>query len=547
MQQLTGMDASFLHMETATTQGHVGSLTIFDAKSAPAEFGLEELKAILTQRLHLAPLLRRRLIEVPLGLDQPYWLEDPDFDLNYHVREIALPPPGDEIRLAEQVARIHERPLDRRRPLWELYLIWGLADGHVAQYTKMHHSAVDGVSGAELLAVLLDLEPEPPVPVPPDKPWQADAEPSQLEMLMRGVATLATQPLKALRFQRRTLQTMGRRDPASALAAAVLPATANLGAAGLMLLDQIVTRRMVKPARDGEVLARPTLTAPRTVFNHTISAHRRFGFGSLSLDTTKEVKNAFGVTVNDVVLAICGGALRQYLLESDDLPAESLLAMVPVSVRSEDQKGAGGNQVSAMIATLATDEVDPVERLRTIHEAMMVAKSDHKAIPAELLQDFAQFATPALAARAARVVAGAKVADRVNVPFNVTVSNVPGPNFPLYAGGARMVGCYPVSTIADGIGLNITVMSYMGDLDFGIVACREMLPEPMRLIELLGDSLNELEKAAQAVKDPTSSKPPRSSKAKGSTKRPSATKAANASKAKKRSTTSAKRSAGTAS
>ena len=541
MQQLTGMDASFLHMETATTQGHVGSLSIFDAKTAPATFGLEGLKAILVQRLHMAPLLRRRLIEVPLGLDQPYWLEDPDFDINYHVREIALPPPGDELRLAEQVARIHERPLDRRRPLWELYLIFGLADGHVAQYTKMHHSAVDGVSGAELLTVLLDLEPEPPAPIAPEEPWQPDTEPSQLEMFVRGVGTLAAQPLKALRFQRRTLQAMGRRDPASALAAAVLPATANLGAAGLMLLDRIVTSRMAKPAQDGEVLVRPTLTAPRTIFNQTISPHRRYGFGSLSLETTKEVKNAFGVTVNDVVLAICGGALRKYLLESDDLPPESLLAMVPVSVRTEDQKSAGGNQVSAMIATLATDEADPVKRLQTIHDAMMVAKSDHKAIPAELLQDFAQFAMPALAARAARVVAGTKVADRVTAPFNVTVSNVPGPNFPLYGGGARMVGCYPVSTIADGVGLNITVMSYMGDLDFGIVACREMLPDPAHLIDLLRDSLGELDKAAKAL-NPTSAKLSRSSKVSAMPKRSKKSSTTTAA-AKKRSAASTKRSA----
>ena len=500
MQQLTGMDAAFLHMETTATQGHVGSLTIFDAKTAPAEFGFEEVKRIIEQRLHVAPVLRRRLVEVPLGLDQPYWIEDPDFDLDYHVREIALPPPGDEGRLAEQVARIHERPLDRRRPLWELYMIWGLADGHVAQYTKIHHSAVDGVSGAELLTVLLDLEPTPREVDPPEKPWEPEAEPNQLEMLVRGTITLATQPLKALRFQRRTLQAMGRRDPASAAAAALLPATANLGAVGLMLVDRLVTGRMARPAdAEGRVVERPTLRAPRTRFNHAISPHRRYGFGSLSLDTAKEVKNAFGATVNDVVLAVCGGALRQYLDDHDELPEESLLAMVPVSVRAESEKADMGNRVSAMIATLATDEADPVQRLRTIHEAMLLAKQDHNAIPADLLADYTQFATPALAARAARAVARSGIVDLVNPPFNVTVSNVPGPNFPLYGAGARMIGCYPVSAIADGLGLNITVMSYMGDLDFGIVACREMLPDPATLMDHLRSSLDELHTAAKAV------------------------------------------------
>jgi len=497
MQQLTGMDAAFLHMETVATQGHVGSLTIFDAKSAAAEFGFEEVKNILQERLHLAPVLRRRLVEVPFGLDQPYWIEDPDFDIDYHVREIALPPPGDERRLAEQVARIHERALDRRRPLWELYVIWGLADGHVAQYTKIHHSAVDGVSGAELLAVLLDLEPEPAKPEPPETPWKPEAVPTDLEMLLRGVGTLATQPLKALRFQRRTLQTMGRSDPGSAALAAILPATANLGAAGLALVDRVVTSRLPKPTNsEGEVMERPTLRAPRTIFNHTISPHRRFGFGSLSLDTTKEVKKAFGVTVNDVIMALCGGALRRYLLDLGELPDDSLLAMVPVSIRTEDQKAAMGNQVSAMIATLATDEADPAARVRTIHEAMVAAKETYNAIPADLLMDYTQFATPALAARAARAVARARLADRINLPFNVTVSNVPGPNFPLYGAGARMVGCFPVSAIADGVGLNITVMSYMGDLDFGIVACREMLPDPFVLIDHLRDDLEQLNKAA---------------------------------------------------
>lgn len=498
MRQLTGMDAQFLHMETPATQGHVGSLAIFDGDSAPEPFSFEQVKDILEARLHLAPVLRRRLVEVPFGLDQPYWIEDPDFDLDYHVREIALPPPGDERRLAEQVARIHERPLDRNRPLWELYVIWGLADGHVAQYTKIHHAAVDGVSGAELLAVLLDLEPQPATPPPPEKPWRPEPVPTQLEMLLRGTATLATQPLKALRFQRRLLQTLGRRDPGSAVAAAVLPATANLGAVGLAIVDRVVTGRMARPAaKEGEVVERPPTSAPRTVFNHTISPHRRFSFGSLSLDTAKEVKNAFGCTVNDVILAVCGGALRQYLSDRGELPHEPLLAMVPVSVRTDEQKGAMGNQVSAMISSLATDESDPVVRLQKIHRSMVSAKEQHKAIPADLLSDYSQFATPALVARAARLIARTKIADRVNVPFNVTVSNVPGPNFALYGAGARLVGVYPVSAIADGIGLNITVMSYMGDLDFGVVACRDMLPDPEVLIDHLRDALGELEKAAQ--------------------------------------------------
>jgi diacylglycerol O-acyltransferase len=499
MQQLTGMDATFLHMETPSTQGHVGSLTIFDAEGASSDFGFEQIKGILEERLHLAPPLRRRLVEVPFGIDQPYWIEDPDFDLDYHVREIALPPPGNERQLADQVARIHERPLDRSRPLWELYVIWGLADGHVAQYTKIHHSAIDGVSGAELLAVLLDIEPEPRKVEPPSEPWQPDAEPSQIDMLRRGILTMLTQPLKALRFQRRTLQTMGRRDVGSQALTAILPVTANLCAVGLAVVDRVVSSRLPKPVnKEGELMERPTLKAPRTTFNRMITPHRRFAFGSLSLDTAKHVKNTFGVTVNDVILAVCGGALRHYLSERDELPDAALLAMVPVSVRTDGQQGAMGNQVSAIITTLATDDADPVQRLRTIHDSMLVAKEQNKAIPAELLQDYGQFATPALAARASRAIARTKVASLVTPPFNVTISNIPGPNFPLYGAGARLVGTYPVSAIADGIGLNITVMSYMGDLDFGIVACRDMMPDAWPLIDDLRDALDDLNKAASA-------------------------------------------------
>jgi WS/DGAT/MGAT family acyltransferase len=496
VQQLTGMDASFLYMETAGTHGHVGSLAVFDPSNAPT-FDFEEMKRILADRLHLAPPLRRRLVEVPFGLDHPYWIEDPDFDLDYHVREIALPPPGDETRLADQVARIHERPLDRARPLWEMYLIWGLADGYVAQYTKMHHSAIDGVSGAEILATLLDLEPEPRKVEPPEKPWTPDAEPSEVEMLLRGLQSLVAQPLKSIRFQRRTLEALGRGDPGTRAGVAILPATANLGAVGLVLVERFITSRLPKPAnREGEVIERPTVRPPRTKFNRTVSAHRRFSFGSLPLDTVKNIKNAFGVTVNDVVLALCAGALRRYLDETGDLPEQPLAAMVPVSVRADTEQGALGNKVSAMIVSLATDIADPVDRLREIHEATVVAKEQHNAIPADLLQDYSQFATPALVARAARAAARARVADRIDVPFNVTISNIPGPNFPLYGAGARLVGIYPVSAIADGLGLNITVMSYMGNMDFGIVACREMLPDPWKLIDLLRESLDELQKAS---------------------------------------------------
>jgi WS/DGAT/MGAT family acyltransferase len=234
-------------------------------------------------------------------------------------------------------------------------------------------------------------------------------------------------------------------------------------------------------------------------FNGRITPHRRWAYGSVSLDEVKEIKDKLGVTVNDVVMALCAGALRRYLLDLGELPADPLVAMVPVSVRSEEHSGTFGNQVSAMSASLHTHVDDPIERLKRIHESMRVAKEQHQALPATLLQDFAQFAPPAVAARAARVIARATVSNWVEPPFNVVISNVPGPQFPLYAVGARMVGNYPVSAINDGVGLNITVMSYNGSVDFGLLSCRELVTDIWDVMDHIRDSLLELKEAAKEI------------------------------------------------
>lgn len=482
MKQLTGLDTSFLNMETATTYGHVSGLALFDPTSAPnGAASVEDVKALIMERIHLLPPYRRRLVEVPLGLDHPYWIEDPDFDLDFHVRHIGLPPPGDDQQLAELVSRIVARPLDRSRPLWELYIIEGLESGYVAQLTKMHHCTIDGVSGAEIMATLLDLGPEPRVVDPPRRAWRSDPEPSQIEMMARGLLAVAGTPRKAVRLGREALRH--------------LPALSeSLGFGDSQWSTQL--GRLVGRKPD-PLLSEASTKAPRTAINGEITAHRRFAFGSMPLDDVKEIKSALGVTVNDVVLGLCAGALRRYFIEQNELPREPLLAMVPVSVRTEEQKGTFGNQVSAMTASLHTNVEDPVERLRRIHESMSVAKEKHRALPATLLQDFAQFAPPAVAARAGRVIARATVAEWMDVPFNVVISNVPGPQFPLYGVGARLVANYPVSAINDGVGLNITVQSYNGSLDFGLVSCRELLPEIWDLMNFLHDSLYELKAAAK--------------------------------------------------
>jgi len=481
MQQLTGLDTSFLSLETPTTYGHVAGLAIFDPSTASVPPTVEDTKALIRERIHLLPPYRRRLVEVPLGLDHPYWIEDPDFDLDFHVRHIGLPPPGDHKQLGEQVSRLVARPLDRSRPLWELYVIEGLEGGLVAQLTKIHHCAIDGASGAEILATLLDLTPEPRQVDPPRRAWRPEPEPTDFEMLMRGLWAVAGTPRKGVRLARE--------------AARHLPALSRSLGFGELPGEAFINNALGR--RPAEMLSEASTPTPHTVLNAKITPHRRFAFGSISLEEVKELKKQRGVTVNDVVLALCAGALRRYLEERNELPPEPLVAMVPVSVRTEEQKGSFGNQVSSMTASLHTHIADPLQRLDAIHESMLVAKEQHQALPATLLQDFAQFAPPAVAARAARVVARAAVNNWVDLPFNVVISNVPGPQFPLYGVGSKLVANYPVSAINDGIGLNITVQSYDGSLDFGALACRELMPDIWDLIDYLNEALQELKEAAK--------------------------------------------------
>jgi diacylglycerol O-acyltransferase / wax synthase len=478
MQQLTSLDAQFLNVESSTTVGHVGSLLLLDPSTVPGgQLTLDMVRDVLEPRLHLAPPLRQRLVQVPLGLGRPYWADDPDFDLEFHLREIALPGKGTHEQLGEQVARIHARPLDRARPLWELYLVQNVEGGRSAIYSKIHHAAIDGVSGAEILAALMDLSPEPRVVEPPEQPWSPTPLPTDAEMFGRGVLQAVQQPAH-----------LARSLPKSLPHLVDIPGAANIPGAAAVSSVAGALARAIGQSDGGE---HRKLSTPRTPLNGPITAHRRFAFGSLPLDEIKQVKNAFKMSVNDVVMALCTSALRRWLLDHDGLPSVPIVVAVPVSIRAKNGSGSTGNQISVMLADMPTHLPDPRVRLEFVAASMTTAKRYFQAIPATILQDISAVLPTALNGLAARSLF--RLVTVPGLPFNLFVSNVPGPQLPLYVAGASITGIYPVSAVTDMTGgLNITLFSYNGALDFGLIACRELLPDVWNLIGYLRDALDEL-------------------------------------------------------
>ena len=478
----------FLALESDTQTGHVGGLAILDPSTSPTgQLGCDEVRTLLRERLPMLPPFRWRLAEVPLGLDYPYWVDDEEFDLDYHVRELALPSPGSDAQLAAQVARIISRPLDRKRPLWELYLIHGLKSGHTAMLTKIHHALIDGLSGAEIMGLLLDLSPEGrkpgELPDPVGGAGNGAGAPGTGEMLARGLMGVPRYPLRMLRSLPKAVPHI-EETPFG-----VLPGAGTIGKATDAAVGLVRRGRGPRPPRSN-------LVAPRTSFNARLTPHRRFSFGQLDLEDVKEVKNAFGCTVNDVVVSISAGAVRRWLIEHDELPDEPLVAQVPVSVRTDEQAGTYGNRILLMSAPLFTNIEDPVERLAAHHEALGDMKERHRALPAELLQDANHFIPPAVFSRAAQLTfrLGSSRAGRPT--WNLVISNVPGPQFPLYLAGAELVANYPVSVVTDGMGLNITVMSYRGHMDFGLVADRDQMPDLPKVLGWLAAELNVLRTSA---------------------------------------------------
>ncbi len=480
MRQLTSLDAQFLALENDRQTGHVASVAVLDpstTKSGRLDVG--DMRELILDRIPLLPPLRWRLREVPLGLDYPYWVDDVDFDLEYHVRELALPEPGDDDQLSEQVARIVSRPLDRARPLWELYLIQGYQGDNVAMLTKIHHALIDGMSGNEIMGLLLDLGPEGPS-MSAEHGWKgdADATPGTVEMLGRAALGLPRYPIRLLRGLPRALPNIVE-TPFRAL-----PGAGLVGGVGGRL------RRLGKGPQVRHVPER--FTAPHTSFNGRISPHRRFAFGRLSLPEVKAIKNHFECTVNDVLVSVCAGAVRRWLLEHEELPDTPLVAQIPVSVRGEDQIGTFGNRILLMSSPLFTNIEDSQERLRATHEFLSDMKERHKALPATLLQDANNFIPPAVFARAAQLTFRLSSSGLAAPNWNLVISNVPGPRIPLYCAGAKLLANYPVSVITDAMGLNITLMSYLDDIDVGIVVDRDQMPDVQDLIGWLKEGVAEL-------------------------------------------------------
>ncbi|MEE4277286.1 MAG: wax ester/triacylglycerol synthase family O-acyltransferase [Halieaceae bacterium] len=464
MQQLTGLDASFLYLETPNSPMHISGLYLYTQESAPGgKVRFKQILEFITSRVQRLPSMTKRLKRVPLDLDHPYWVDDGDFDPEYHIRHVRLPEPGDWRQLCIMVSRIHARPLDRARPLWEMYVIEGLdrvegcPPGSFAIYTKMHHAAVDGASGMEVTAAIHDLEPTVAGDI---GDWRSrEGEPGALKLLGRAQLNALRQPLRFVSVARNTVPGFAK---------------------AFMMVNRGKLERVAK--------------VPRTRFNGSVSPYRVFTGVSLRLDDIKAIKNAVeGTTVNDVAITIVGGALRRYLQDKKELPAQSLVAMAPINVRNTSEKGTGGNVVSTMAVKVYSEVEDGEARLRAVNRGTQSAKELSQAIGAKSMTDYAQFIPSTLTAQAARLASRWHLANQIKPFYNCVITNVPGPQVPLYCAGARMISNYGAGPCADSLGLFQVISSYCGEFTISVTCCREMMPDPGFYRECLQASFEELQ------------------------------------------------------
>jgi diacylglycerol O-acyltransferase len=457
-ERLSALDVSFLYLETPTTAMHIGSVARFEPPT-DQPFDYEALCALVSRRISLAPRYRQKIRWVPGHIANPVWVDDEDFDITYHVRRSALPKPGNDDQLRSLVGRLQARQLDRNRPLWEIYLVEGLADGRFAIITKTHHAMVDGISAVDIGTLILDLEPTPRET--PDDGWAPRPEPSRLGLVTGALADTLRRPTQVIDTVR-----SGVTD-ARATAGRVLGAAAGVAA---------VARTSFK-------------SAPDSPLNAEIGEQRRFGMAATSLDDYKRIRKTHGGTINDVVLAVVSGALRIWLLTRGEavVPSTTVRAMVPVSVRADGADGEPGNLVSSYFVDLPVGEPSPVLRLHQVSYAMKGHKESGQAVGAEALVRLTGFAPPTIHAAAARL--GSGLTRRL---FNVVVTNVPGPQFPLYAAGARMLDCYPVVPLARGQAVTIGLISYDGGVFYGMNCDRDAMPDIDVLAGCIEESIGEL-------------------------------------------------------
>ena len=482
MKQLSGADAMFLQFERGNNFMHVASLAIYDPSTAPGgKVRFKDVLRFFASRVEQFPQFRRRLVTVPLSLDRPYWVEESAIDVEFHVRHIALPQPGDWRQLCIQVARLHSRPLDRSKPLWEAYIIEGLHNvpgvpaGSFALYTKMHHAIIDGESGTELLKSLHTLGPESITDE--DEPtggFVADRAPQLPELYSRALIQNLERLPSLARF---TLGTARR------IASLGVEAAGNLSEIGSSLLPQLRT------LLSGDLSPLMSMLPPQTRFSGNVSAHRVFEAVALPLAEFKTVRQQVGgVTLNDLFLGIVGGALNKYLGEKGELPDSSMIAGVPMTLRGEDKGGDRGNQVGFTFIAVHSDIADPVERLRAIAESAQTSKRISDAVGKELARDLLEYLPTPLSGALVR---------NVKMPgIGLVVSNVRGPDVPLYMAGAQLVNYSPISIVIDGVGLNVTGFSYNGTMWICAVSSRETMPDPAFFAQCMRDAFEEIKIAA---------------------------------------------------
>ena len=461
MERLSALDVSFLYLEGDTTPMHVGGVCILERP--PEGFDYDRLVAIISDRIATVPRFRQKIRWVPGRLGNPVWVDDTSFDVTYHVRRSALPKPGTEEQLREFAARVQSRALDRSRPLWEIYLVEGLQDGRIAIITKTHHAMVDGVAAVDVGAVILDLTREPRETSP--DPWLPRAEPSGAALVADAVRNAVRKPADVVGTVRANAADVRR---VAGRAASV--------AGGLVAAARTTAR-----------------SAPDSPLNVDIGAQRRFGMARTDLDDYKRVRKFHGGTVNDVVLATVAGALRTWLLtRGESVNGRTIRAMVPVSVRGEEQQSALGNRISSYFVDLPVGEPSPVVRLHQVSYEMTAHKHSGQAVGAETLVALSGFVAPTMHALGARVAAG--LSRRL---FNVVVTNVPGPQIPLYAAGAEMLEVFPVVPLAKGQAVSIGLTSYNGGVYYGLNADRDAMPDVDVLAGCIEESLGELVETVQ--------------------------------------------------